>query len=212
MSDNSLGRDSAADAPGEFAHSQLEGTLPHRALAGESGSAGAAACMEEAAICAQSSNAADGDAGAGNSIPAGAREHPAGGSAQQANQAPLPAGAGPSGSAAPPLAAAEPAAAGGASEGGAPAALAAVEVRAADWREALKQAPEPCARRQGLAALSARAAAPLPARLAPVLAPALAALLAALRASGVPLPRYVWCYTGILCMHHPGRNRGASQK
>jgi hypothetical protein len=64
-----------------------------------------------------------------------------------------------------------------------------VAVRAADWREALGLAPQPCARRQGLAALSAEAPRPLPARLLPALAPVLARLLAAVHQSGVPLSR-----------------------
>ena len=40
---------------------------------------------------------------------------------------------------------------------------------ARDWRAALRDAPKPCSRRQGLDALLADAARPLPAHLAPVL-------------------------------------------
>lgn len=69
-----------------------------------------------------------------------------------------------------------------------PAELQGLTVRAADWREALEQAPEPCARRQGLAALSAEAPRPMPGWLLRPLLPNLARLLAALHASGLPLP------------------------
>ena len=50
-------------------------------------------------------------------------------------------------------------------------------VRACDWREALASAPKACARRDSLAALSADAAQPLPAALAPALLPACASAL-----------------------------------
>ena len=69
------------------------------------------------------------------------------------------------------------------------AALQGIVVRAADWREALCLAPQPCARRQGLAALCAEASKPLPARLLPPLAPVLARMLAALHCSRLPLAR-----------------------
>lgn len=65
--------------------------------------------------------------------------------------------------------------------------LAGVRVRASDWREALAAAPEPCSRRQGLAALAADSAGPMPALLAPALLPGLAAALRVLHASGLPL-------------------------
>ena len=52
-----------------------------------------------------------------------------------------------------------------------------LSVRACDWREALASAPEACARRDSLAALSADAAQPLPAALAPALLPACASAL-----------------------------------
>ena len=52
-----------------------------------------------------------------------------------------------------------------------------LSVRACDWREALASAPEACTRRDSLAALSADAAQPLPAALAPVLLPACASAL-----------------------------------
>lgn len=63
-----------------------------------------------------------------------------------------------------------------------------VQVRACDWREALAAAPEPCSRRQGLAALAADTARPMPARLMPVLLPGLAAALKVLHCSNLPLP------------------------
>ena len=56
-------------------------------------------------------------------------------------------------------------------------ALEGLSVRACDWREALASAPEACARRDSLAALSAGAAQPLPAALAPALLPACASAL-----------------------------------
>ena len=52
-----------------------------------------------------------------------------------------------------------------------------LSVRACDWREALASAPEACTRRDSLAALSADAAQPLPAALAPALLPACASAL-----------------------------------
>jgi len=54
---------------------------------------------------------------------------------------------------------------------GAPSALEGLEVRACDWREALVAAPEACARRESMAAMSASAAQALPARLGPALLP-----------------------------------------
>ncbi len=63
-----------------------------------------------------------------------------------------------------------------------------VRVQACDWREALATAPEPCSRRQGLAALAADAARPLSACYAPALLPSLAAALQVLHASRLPLP------------------------
>lgn len=68
------------------------------------------------------------------------------------------------------------------------AALRGVQVQACDWREALAAAPEPCSRRQGLAALAADAARPLSACYAPALLPSLAAALRVLHASRLPLP------------------------
>ena len=56
-------------------------------------------------------------------------------------------------------------------------ALEALEVRACDWREALMSAPEACARRGSMAAMSAAAAQALPALLAPALLPACASAL-----------------------------------
>lgn len=56
-------------------------------------------------------------------------------------------------------------------------ALGAVEVRACDWRQALALAPEACARRDSMAALSAAAVRALPARLGPALLPACALVL-----------------------------------
>lgn len=56
-------------------------------------------------------------------------------------------------------------------------ALEGLSVHACDWREALASAPEACARRDSLAALSADAAQPLPAALAPALLPACASAL-----------------------------------
>lgn len=56
-------------------------------------------------------------------------------------------------------------------------ALEALEVRACDWREALMSAPEACARRGSMAAMSAAAAQALPAHLAPALLPACASAL-----------------------------------
>ena len=52
-----------------------------------------------------------------------------------------------------------------------------LSVRACDWRKALASAPEACARRDSLAVLSADAAQPLPAALAPALLPACASAL-----------------------------------
>ncbi|CAK0741288.1 hypothetical protein CVIRNUC_001313 [Coccomyxa viridis] len=63
-----------------------------------------------------------------------------------------------------------------------------LSVRACDWRKALASAPEACARRDSLAVLSADAAQPLPAALAPALLPACASALQILQRSGVPLP------------------------
>lgn len=62
------------------------------------------------------------------------------------------------------------------------------QVRPADWREALAGAPQPCSRRQGLAAMAAEHAQPLPHHLAPLLLPALESLLGSLAASCLPLP------------------------
>ncbi len=56
-------------------------------------------------------------------------------------------------------------------------ALEALEVRACDWRQALISAPEACARRGSMAAMSAAAAQALPARLGPALLPACASAL-----------------------------------
>lgn len=55
--------------------------------------------------------------------------------------------------------------------------LEALEVRACDWRQALASAPEACARRDGMAALSAASARVLPARLGTALLPACASAL-----------------------------------
>ena len=52
-----------------------------------------------------------------------------------------------------------------------------LSVRACDWREALASAPQACAHRDSLAALSADAAQPLPAAPAPALLPACASAL-----------------------------------
>ena len=60
---------------------------------------------------------------------------------------------------------------------GATSALDALEVRACDWREALTSAPEACARRGSMAAMSAAAAQALPARLGRALLPACASAL-----------------------------------
>ena len=56
-------------------------------------------------------------------------------------------------------------------------ALGAVEVRACDWRQALALAPEACARRDSMAALSAAAVRALPSRVGPALLPACAQVL-----------------------------------
>ena len=61
-----------------------------------------------------------------------------------------------------------------------------LSVRACDWREALASAPEACARRDSLAALSADAAQPLPAALAPALLPACASALQVLVHVSIP--------------------------
>ena len=47
------------------------------------------------------------------------------------------------------------------------------QVRLSDWRTALSRAPPPCSRRQGMSALAAASASPLPYHLAPLLLPAL---------------------------------------
>jgi hypothetical protein len=72
-----------------------------------------------------------------------------------------------------------------------------VHVRAADWRNALLAAAEPCSRRQGLSALSAAAARPMPRHLVPVLLPALARLLQVLHSSGLPLPPEAACSAAL---------------
>ena len=64
-----------------------------------------------------------------------------------------------------------------------------VEVLERDWQEALAAAPPPCSRRQGMAALVAEVAAPLPAPALPLLDQPLAALLSALDAADLPLPQ-----------------------
>ena len=62
------------------------------------------------------------------------------------------------------------------------------QVESRDWRVALSTASKPCSQRQGLRAMAAEAAKPLPYHLAPLLLKPLATLLQQLHSSCLPLP------------------------
>lgn len=62
------------------------------------------------------------------------------------------------------------------------------QVESRDWRAALSTASKPCSQRQGLRAMEAEAARPLPYHLAPLLLKPLATLLRQLHSSCLPLP------------------------
>ena len=82
-----------------------------------------------------------------------------------------------------------------------------VQVTPRDWRAALRDAPKPCSRRQGLDALLADAARPLAAHLAPLLVPSytLARTLTIPKCRSNDAPHCQPACCPFCCSAHPSR-------